>query len=897
VRADGLAYDGFISYSHAADGKLAPALQAGLHSFARRLFQLRALRVFRDQASLAANPALWDSIEQALLSSCYLLLLASPAAAASEWVGREVECWRGRKPAENLLLIVTDGDVEWDETRRDFDWVVTTALPHELSGWFEEEPRWVDLRWARTATHVSLRNPEFRSAVADLAATLHGLPKDDLIGEDVRQHRRARRLVAATISALLALVAAAVVGAAIAYLERNSARDQTRLAISRQLAAEAELNLSVSDAEAEAGLSARPDLALLLAVRAVRLSPTPEARSALVDALTNRPALVGFIWPKAPVAAGPVVDRSGSLIAIGSTEGRVVLCHVAGRRCALPIPTPLRTSVAAVALSRDGNRVAAAGTGGGVVIIDVASRTATPVLRGLSEVSALAFSPDGLLVAAADEKKHVRIWRPDGALVRTLSEPTAPTEDALDGLAFMPTGHTLAVGSYGGGITLFDVDRRTPRREIPVPYEGGVNSVVVASDGRFATTSEVLRLWDARGHPLRSSRRAQGEELAFSADGRRLAVAAGDRLTVRNGRTLAVLRPVLAAGGFGIRSPVFAGPDVLTRADGNSVAIWAVGPRPVLGRNLRGLTEPLGAAAFSSDDRMLAGASGRVVRLWDLRDDAAPLRRRLPAEVTALTFDRAGRRLAVATSDGRIRMWRMAGTPDDQVLRRRPTAGALAFRRDGSLVEIGADGAVLRWPRGASVPQTVLKGTTRDGVVTALTGDGGRAAVYSRHTLRVVDVSDGGMTTIDGAWPSDIDSLAFDADGARLAVVTFGDARVWELSSGRPVGDPFAVPAAGVALDPMGRMLEVASGDSQLAFLDVDNHRPLGPRPESDEPNFGLLAASPGGRFAVSNWHGTGTLWYTSTTDWLARACAIVGRDLTPAERTAARTGSGSACP
>ena len=42
-------YDAFISYSHAADGRLAPAVQNGLQRLARKVFQRRALRVFRDE--------------------------------------------------------------------------------------------------------------------------------------------------------------------------------------------------------------------------------------------------------------------------------------------------------------------------------------------------------------------------------------------------------------------------------------------------------------------------------------------------------------------------------------------------------------------------------------------------------------------------------------------------------------------------------------------------------------------------------------------------------------------------------------------------------------------------------------------------------------------------------
>src|SRR5215471_7716018 len=82
-------YNAFISYSHAEDSELAAALQRALHRFAKPPFRLRAVRVFCDSASLAANPALWPAIEVALNASEFLILLASPQAAASTWVERE----------------------------------------------------------------------------------------------------------------------------------------------------------------------------------------------------------------------------------------------------------------------------------------------------------------------------------------------------------------------------------------------------------------------------------------------------------------------------------------------------------------------------------------------------------------------------------------------------------------------------------------------------------------------------------------------------------------------------------------------------------------------------------------------------------------------------------------
>jgi hypothetical protein len=68
-------YDAFISYSHSKDKPIAAALQSVV-------YQRRALRVFRDDTSLSATPHLWPSIEQALGQSRFLVLLASPEAAA-----------------------------------------------------------------------------------------------------------------------------------------------------------------------------------------------------------------------------------------------------------------------------------------------------------------------------------------------------------------------------------------------------------------------------------------------------------------------------------------------------------------------------------------------------------------------------------------------------------------------------------------------------------------------------------------------------------------------------------------------------------------------------------------------------------------------------------------------
>ena len=227
-------YDAFISYSHEADGRLAPAVQQGLQRLARPWYRIRALRVFRDATGLAVNPHLWTSIEGALDDSDHFVLLASPEAAASPWVARELEHWLVAKPPERILPVLTDGELVWDEAHGRYDPILSTALPAALATAYVAEPRHLDLRWARSETQLDLRHPRFRDAIADLAAPMHGISKDDLEGEDVRQHRRVVRLTGGAALLLLLVTTLAVLAAGFAVSYAATARHNERRALAEQ---------------------------------------------------------------------------------------------------------------------------------------------------------------------------------------------------------------------------------------------------------------------------------------------------------------------------------------------------------------------------------------------------------------------------------------------------------------------------------------------------------------------------------------------------------------------------------------------------------------------------------------------------------------------------------------
>lgn len=180
----------FISYSHSADGKLAPALERALEKFAKPWYKRRNLKIFRDEASLSASPHLWHNITAALDESDFLIYMASPESANSKWVTKEIEYWLDHKSLETLLIVLTDGEITWDEQRATFNNHYSSSLPSILLDKFEQEPFFLDLRTSKEQDDLSLKNPLFEKEILKLAAHIHGVEPKDLASQAVRVHRR-----------------------------------------------------------------------------------------------------------------------------------------------------------------------------------------------------------------------------------------------------------------------------------------------------------------------------------------------------------------------------------------------------------------------------------------------------------------------------------------------------------------------------------------------------------------------------------------------------------------------------------------------------------------------------------------------------------------------------------
>ena len=803
-----------MSYSHAADGRLAPALHAALHRFAKPWYRLRAAHVFRDETTLHPTPRLWESIRTAIDRSTFFILLASPDAAASPWVEREIAYWLETHAVERTLIVLTDGEVAWDPDSGAFDPARTTALPEPLMRAFDEEPLWLDLRWARSETDLSLGHPRFRDAVAELAAALHGRSKDALVGEDVRQHRRTRRIAWSAASALGVLAVVSSVAARLAIQQRNEAErqraaavEQSRIALARQLAAE---STSVG-----ALFPDRLPLAALLALESARRYESFAGNQALRAALSLLPRPVRS-FPYDAFGLGRVralaFSPDGAWLAVARDEGGTDLFQLHEGRAAGTLHPDADPNT--VDLVPDGYE--------------------PPDSQNRTEATAVAFGPAGRFLATAGNDGVARLW--ETASARELLR--VEIGGRIRTVAVSPDGRRLAIGGEDGRARVFaaadgrplgSLDGASEVRHHAVEHEEEVRVVAFSRDGRrlaalstdggislsAADTGDVARAWYAG---------STGLGLAFSPDGRRLATANGDFAFVWDVETGEQLfRATHAPSQAEIGSPRFYvdvvafSPDgrYLATAGGDTARVWDLETRQELLRLTH--SAQVSAVAFGPDGTTLStGSYDGTARLWELPSGRERLRATHPGGAEVVMFGPDGTQVASGGSDGAINVWSL--DPGDRVASttHRDEVRAVAFSPDGTRMAT-ADSAELRVWSSSGVVDRALRDVVYGAGALAFSQDGRLLAGSARQpSLFTIDWSSGGAPSALATF-RDVGDIILGPQYIVAGARDFGSVRIWDTRSGRELPPIDTAGLRDLALDPLRATVAIAETDERGA--------------------------------------------------------------------------------
>lgn len=541
-------YNAFISYSHAADGKLAPALQNALEKFAKPWHKVRNLNIFRDEASLTASPHLWSNIEIALQKSEYLIYMASPTSANSKWVSKEVEYWLEHKSVDKLLIALTDGEILWDDQTNFFLNAEINSLPTVLEKKFKEEPFYIDLRNLRTQKDLSLNNPIFKKEVLKLAAQLHGKEPKDLASEEVSAHNKMMRLRNGAVAALIILFVGALFTAWFANLKRIEANEKT---------IEAKLNKAMADSSArfamlqsniareqrdsaifarrQADMSARfaelqkdtaqieRDNALRQEQVATREKEIAQANYLIAEAntATEYDPTLALRLAEAAMRKHRDAAKESSLYKIYRENSfyKIIGTH--------------KRSISSISVSHDGRYILSASKDSTARIYDRAGK----ILREFKHPSQLycaTFSPDGNYVLTGSRDGVARLWSVDQSRMREFQ-----VGSYVIAVAISPNGKQILTGSYDSTARLWSLDGKILQQ-----FKGHleqITSISFSPDGQSILSGSydgTARLWDLHGNMTRVIKtNSIIYSVAFSPDGNRILTGGEDKVAkMWNGR-------------------------------------------------------------------------------------------------------------------------------------------------------------------------------------------------------------------------------------------------------------------------------------------------------------------------------------------------------------------------
>ncbi len=466
------------------------------------------------------------------------------------------------------------------------------------------------------------------------------------------------------------------------------------------------------------------------------------------------------------------------------------------------------------AFSADGSRILTGALDHTARLWDAKTGKELQTLRGHPDaVKLVAISPDGNWAFTAD-RKTAQVWNAKtGASVATLKGATAD----LKSVAFSPDGSRIVTGGdnphgTGGDQTVRVWDATTGAELFEFRgHNRGVYSVMYSADGTQIVScgyDGTVKVWDAtRAYEPRLPR-TMDHSVAFSPDGRRLAlyhrgsdlllwnlVTGTKDLSIRTGTGMSIIEKARA-----VFSPD--GTRVLTY--GENVDVWdattgaSVFSLRKLDRRGRGVT----SAAYTPDGTKVVTAAGFqfgdgtnfTASVWDVGTGAEVLTLRgHTKDVLGVAVSPDGSRIATSGNDLTVRVWD-AATGDQLFQVQQPAALSLAFDATGGrLVAGGADYVVRVWDARTGNPGPILRGHTWNITATVFTPDGSRIVSGSwDRTAKVWDAQTGAeiLTLVE---KEAVGSVAVSPDGLRIAVAAYGLPRIYDAT---PVNREFLPKAA-----------------------------------------------------------------------------------------------------
>jgi WD40 repeat protein/serine/threonine protein kinase len=534
----------------------------------------------------------------------------------------------------------------------------------------------------------------------------------------------------------------------------------------------------------------------------------------------------------------------------------------------------------------------------------------TCLVRGLSlceqgEVGrGLLWLARGLQAAPADAADLQRVLRLNlAAWQRELNPLKAVLPDQTSQVrpVYSRDGMTVLTVDKQGCVRLWDATTGKPTGPTLV-QPGRVRAAAFSPDGgRIATAGEdrTVRLWDTLtgrpvGEPLRHAADILG--VAFSPRGDILLTRSSGAALLWNAATGKCLGPALEHT-QGLHAVAFSldGQTLLTGGADRTARLWQVPSGKPLGVPLIH-KRPVTAVAFSPDGQTFLTGGGepdgswKELRLWNAKT-RQPIGDRLPQKgVWGFAFTPDGKTLVTVGRERTAQLWDAATAKSfGDTFPHRHRLRSVAFSPDGkfALTGSGTQGvqlwdAATRQPLGSS-----LEHQTSPYYLTFRPDSGMFLTQSKEGTVRFCALAPGLLLDRTPlASPGPLRAMAFSPDGKTVLTGggsderSEGEARLWEVATGTPLGKPVAhrSQVLKVAFSPDGRFALTGSGrklkgkksdksptEGEVLGWELGTGQPLGPAVRFPF-RVGFIALSPDNRLLLSaRTDSTAQLWEAST--------------------------------
>ena len=483
-----------------------------------------------------------------------------------------------------------------------------------------------------------------------------------------------------------------------------------------------------------------------------------------------------------------------------------------------------------IALSPDGTQLAVA-TGIGIWLYNVRTGAEIALLTGHTDrVNSVAYSPNGDTLASVSGRE-MRLWDPTTQRYKATFE-----DEGGDSLVYSPNGKTLAVGRWQE-IRLLNARTGDLKFTLSYPEREWARIIAISSDGktlaasaRYSSDKVKIYLWNIRTGKQRQMISTQAREvhsLAFSPTANVLASGywGVDQIDLWNPGTGKKTKTIQEWSESLAYSP-----------DGKNIAIGRGGEISLLNANtgqvrqtLSGHKNGVNSVVFSSDGSILvSGSWDGTIRTWNASTGSHRLTIEGHFDFRAVALSPNGKTIA-STSDDGIFLWNTSNGKFSKAFDIGERSHAIAYAPDGNTL------AIEKWDNG---PRILLLNARTGSVKKTLRyqGESGRVIAYAPNgkmlasgswngTIRLWNARTGKLQKTLTGHTREVSSLVFSPDSKVLASGSWdGTVRLWNTGTGkllRTISTQGESPRS-LAFSPDGKVLASGSWD-EIQLLNAQN--------------------------------------------------------------------------